>query len=209
MGFAGLCAMHHMTAAENNQLCRSLLCPFCTRTTCWPYQFLTLQPAICWSIANSDMIPGTKPNGILCTPMSLAISAKASAQGMPPSSKHVAVPTCSFASTTTTSRCTRERKYAIPWLYVKSVWTRTTLTIHGSPLVATASATLAMRVLSQCRWSFSSSSSTVYSLKKVPALAPLTLKTSTLTLPCPSSNMFASKSWTSLMSSLTNTSLQV
>ncbi len=57
---------------------------FCTRTTRWPCQSLTQQPEICWSIANSNAILGTKPLGILCMPMSLAISAKASAPGRSP-----------------------------------------------------------------------------------------------------------------------------
>ncbi len=143
--------------------------------------------------------------------MSSAVSAKASAQAKPPTPSVLPVPTCSFALTTTISHRTRERKYAIPWLYVKSIQTRTTLTAHESPLVATASAnlTLTMWVLTQRPWNCSSSSSTVYFLKKVHALAPLTLRTSTLTLPCPSRNTFASKSWTSQTSSLTNTSSQV
>ncbi len=58
-------------------------------------------------------------------------------------------------------------------------------------------------------WNFSSSSLTVYSFEKVSFLAQSTLRTSTLTLPCPSLNTFASKSWASPTSSSTNTSLQV
>ena len=126
--------------------------PFCMRTTCWPCQSLTQQPEICWSIANSDAILGTKPPGIPHTPMSLAVSAKALAHRSPPVPSMWLVLTLSFASTTTTSHCTRARKYAIPWLCVTSVLRRMTLTAHGSPLVATASATLAMWVLTQHPW---------------------------------------------------------
>jgi hypothetical protein len=159
-----------------------------------------------WSITNSDAILGTKPVRIPCMPMSLDISAKASAQGSPPAPSVCLVLALSFASTTMTFRCTRERKYAISWLFLKSVLRTMTLTAHGSPLVAAASATLDMWVQTQCCWSFSSSSSSVSSLEKVPALAPLTFRASTWILLCPFPNTLASKSWTSLMSSLTNTS---
>jgi hypothetical protein len=50
-----------------------------------------------------------------------------------------------------------------------------------------------MLVLTQHPWNCLSSSSTVYYCKKVHTLAPLTLRTSTLTRPCPSLNMFESK----------------
>ncbi len=85
LGFADLCAMHHMTTAETTILTLYAL-PFCTRTTHWPCQSLTLKLAICWSIANSDVILGTKPHGRLHMPMNSAGSAKALAHGRPPAS---------------------------------------------------------------------------------------------------------------------------
>jgi hypothetical protein len=138
----------------------------CTKTTRWPCQFSTLQPAICWSITSSDTTLSIRQHGIPCTPMSLAVSAKASAWGRPPTPNVLPVPTHSFALTTTTSRCTRGRKYATTWLFVKSNRKRTTLTAPKSPLVATASATLAMWVPTQHPWNCSSSSSTVYRDRK-------------------------------------------
>ncbi len=84
IGFAGLCAMHHMTTPKTTNFAA-----FCSALShednlCWPCQSLTLQPALFWSIANSDVILDTKPHGILHTPMRSAISAKALAQGRPP-----------------------------------------------------------------------------------------------------------------------------
>jgi hypothetical protein len=76
--------------------------------------------------------------------MSSAVSAKALAQARPPTPNVLPVPTYSFALTTMTSRCTRGRKYAMPWLFVKSNQKKTTLTTHESPLAATPSATLAV-----------------------------------------------------------------
>jgi hypothetical protein len=205
MGFAGLCAIHHMSTLilPTLPVCALLSC---TKTTRWPCQFLTLQPVICWSIASSNATPGIRQHGIPRTPMSLAISAKALAQGRPPTPNVLPIPTHYFASTTTTSLRTRGRKYAIPWWFVKSDQRRMTLTPHKSPLVATASATLAMWVPTQHPWNSSSFSLTVSSCKKMHALAPLTLRTSTLTHPCPSGKTFASKSWIFHKSSLTNTS---
>ncbi len=141
--------------------------------------------------------PWYKRHGIPRTPMNSAVSAKALAQGRPPTPNVLPVPTHSIALTTTTSRCTRGRKYATPWLFVKSNQKRMTLTPHKSPLMTTASATLVMWVPTQHPWNCSSSSSTVYSCKKVHALAPSTLRTSTLTHP------------SFHKSSLTNTSSQV
>ncbi len=55
---------------------------FCTRTTRWPCQSLTLQPAICWSIANSTWNTlYANELGHLCQGIS---------SGKAPSSKHVA-----------------------------------------------------------------------------------------------------------------------
>ncbi len=141
--------------------------------------------------------------------MSLAVSAKTSAQGRPPTPNVLPVPTHSFASTTTTSRRTRGRKYATPWWFVKSDHKRMTLTTHESPLVANASATLAMWVPTQHPWNSSSFSLAVSSCKKIHALPPLTLRTSTSTCPCPSQNTFASKSWIFYKSSSISTSSQV
>ena len=116
--------------------------------------------------------------------MSLAVSAKALAQGRPPTPNVMPVPTHFVAPTTTTSRHTRGRKYAIPWLFVKSDQKRTTLTTNKSPLVATASATLAMWVPTQHPWNCSSSSPTVYSRKKV-HFSPIDLKNFYLDTPMP------------------------
>jgi hypothetical protein len=125
-----LCYASH-DASRSNQLCYFLLCPFCKRMTCWPSQSSTQQLTMFWSIANSGAILGTKPLGIPCMPMSLAVSAKALAQGSPPAPRVWPVLPLSFTLTTMTFWQPRERKYAIPWLYVRSVQTRMTLTAHG------------------------------------------------------------------------------
>jgi hypothetical protein len=81
MGFARLCAMHHMTTAETTSfaaLCSALLHKGNALA------LSVLDPTTGDMLEHSRMILGTKPHGILCTPMSLAISAKALAQGMPP-----------------------------------------------------------------------------------------------------------------------------
>jgi hypothetical protein len=149
--FAGLCAIHHMLTAETSNFATLSLLS-CTKRTCWPCQCLTLQPGICWSIASSNVTLGIRRHGIPPTPMSLAISSRAPAQGRLPTQNVLPEPTHSFASTTTTSCCTRGSKYATPWLFEKSNRKRTTLTAHQSPLVSTTSATLAMWVPTQHLW---------------------------------------------------------
>jgi hypothetical protein len=173
-----------MLTAETSNFAALCSAPH-TKTTRWPYQFLALQPAICWSVASSDVTLGIRRHGIPCTPMSLAASAKALAQGRPPITNLLPVPTHSFASTTTTFQCTRGRKYATPWFLVKSNQKRTTLTAHESPLVASASAILAMWVPTQHPWNYSSFSSTVYSRKKDACFSSINLKNFYLDTPMP------------------------
>jgi hypothetical protein len=210
MGFVGLCAIHHMSTADTSNfaaLCSALL------HEDNPLALSVLDPTTSNMLEHRQLQRDpqykTPWSGIPRTQMSLAISAKALAQGRPPTPNVLPVPTHSFTLSTTTSRCTRGRKCATPWWFVQSDQKRTTLTAHESPLVATTSATLAMWVPTQHHWNSSNFPLIVSSCKKVHTLAPLTLRTSTLTLPCPIRDTFASKSWTIHKSSSTNTSSQV
>jgi hypothetical protein len=84
MGFADLCAMHYMTTAETTNfaaLCSALL----HKNN--PLALSVLDPTTGNMLEHCQLqrvTLGIRPHGILCTPMSLAVSAKASAQGRPP-----------------------------------------------------------------------------------------------------------------------------
>ncbi len=86
---------------------------------------------------------------------------------------------------------------------------KTILIIPASLLVAVASVSQGMLAPTPHPSNSSRCSSTVCSLTKVRASAPLTSRTSTLIPQCPILNMSASKSQTSQPNSLRNTSLQV
>ncbi len=193
MGFAGLCTIHHMSTAYTSNfaaLCSALL----HKNNLLALSILDPTTGNMLEHCQLQRDPRYKMTWDTLYPMSLAVSAKAPAQGRPPTPNVLPVPTHSFASTKTTSRHTRGRKYATLWWFVKSDWKRMTLSAHESPLLATASATLVMWAPTKHPWNSSSYPLTVYSRKKVHALAPLTLQTSTSTCPCPSRNTFASKS---------------
>jgi hypothetical protein len=209
MGFAGLCAMHHMMTVEtthfaalysalshkDNPVTLSVLDP----TTGNMLEHCQLQREDPWYKTTWDTLYANEL-GRLCQRIG---------SGKPPHSKHVAG-TNMFFRINYHDIPLHKRKETCHIMVVYKVYTdKDNHTTHKSPFVAIASVTLAMWVLTQRPLNCSSSFSTVYSLKKVHALAPLTLRTSTLTHPCPSLNMFTSKSQTSQMSSSTNTHSQV
>ncbi len=143
MGFAGLCTIHHMSKAETSNfaaLCSALL------HEDNPLALSVLDPTTGNMQEHCQLRhdPWYKMTWDTLYSNELSRLCQGMAQGRPPTPTMLPVPTHSFASTTTTSCCTRGRKYATPWLLVKSDQKRMTLTAHKSPLVATASATLVM-----------------------------------------------------------------
>ncbi len=83
MGFVGLCAMHHMMTGETTNfvaLCSALL----HKENVLALSVLDPTSSNMLEHCHLQLTLGTEPHGILCMPLSLAISAKALAQGRPP-----------------------------------------------------------------------------------------------------------------------------
>ncbi len=210
MGFAGLCTMHHMMTAKTTTNFAILYSALLHNDN--PLALTVLDPTTGNMLEHCQLQfnPWYKTTWDTLYTNELCRLYQGIGSGEAPSSKHVAG-TNTFFCIDYHDIPLHKRKEICHTMVVYEVRLdkENPNCTQITPLVATASATLAMWVLTQCCWSCSSSSSTVASLGKVPALAPLIVKTSILILPCPSPNMFASKSWTSPTNSLMNTSLQV
>jgi hypothetical protein len=208
IGFVGLCAVHHMMTAETTHfaaLCSALL------HKDNPFALSVLDPT------TGDMLEHCQ---LRCDPWykttwdtlyvnELCRLCQGISSGKAPNSKRVAG-TNTFFCIDYHNIPSHKRKEICHTMVVCEVRpdkdnpNRTQITVGGNRIwysgnvgTNTASLELLKLLLNSV------------SLKKVHALAPSTLRTSTLTRPCLSLNTFASKSWTSQTSSLTNTNSQV
>jgi hypothetical protein len=168
MGFACLCTVHHMMTAETTNfaaLCSALLhkdsplalsaldpttgnilehCQLCHDPwykTTWDTSYANELDPLCQGISSEET----------------------------PNSKHVASTNTFFCINYHDIPLHKRKKICHTMVVCEVRPDKNNPNPHGSPLVAIASATLAMWVLTQHPWNFSSSSSTVYSLEKVHA----------------------------------------
>jgi hypothetical protein len=176
MELGGLCTIHHMTMAETSKFCRSLLYSL---TRGQPVGPGSSDPTTINMLEHCQLPrdPWYKTTWDTLTSNELGCLCQGIGSGKAPSSKSVAS-TNTFFCINYNSILLHKMREICHTMVVYSNQKRMTLTAHKSPLVATASVTLAMWVPTQHPWNCSSSSSTVYSREKVHALAPLILRTS-------------------------------